>query len=367
LTALRWLKELFGLPAAWQGAITSGGTMSNLVGLAAARQWVGTRLGFDPARDGLGGRPPILVLASSEIHISARKALGTLGLGRESVRQLPARDGVIDLAALDTALTELAGPVIVVANGGEVNTGAFDPLDRVAARCAAHPAGAWLHVDAAFGLFAALAPSRAHLLGGIERADSVAADAHKWLNVPYDSGFAFVRDGAALRGAFATSAAYLAPGADAGWDPESHVAEMSRRFRALAVWSALKAAGRAGYLAIVERCLANAAAFAAWVESSPGLELMAPANLNIVCFRCAPAGWTDAATDDLNRDVVAALQADGRVFVSGTVWRGRAAIRAAFDNWATGPADLELLQEAVADVGKRLSERHERTGEARPR
>lgn len=362
LAVLRWLKELFGLPAGWHGAVTSGATMSNLVGLAAARQWVGQRLGFDPARDGLGGYLPIPVLSSTEIHVSVRKALGTLGIGRETVRRLPARDGVIDLDALDAALNETSGPVIVVANAGEVNTGAFDPLVPIAARCAAHPAGAWLHVDAAFGLFAALAPSHAHLLAGIERADSVAADAHKWLNVPYDSGFAFVRDGEALRGAFATSAAYLAPGADAGWDPESHVAEMSRRFRALAIWCALKAAGRAGYRAIVERCLANAAAFAAWIEATPGLELMAPARLNIVCFRVTPAGWSAEATDELNRAAVAALQADGRAFVSGTVWRGRAAIRAAFDNWATGHADVAILREAVVDVARRLSARQANGG-----
>jgi len=183
LTVLRWLRELFGLPAAWSGALTSGATMANLVGLAAARQWAGARLGFDPAADGLGGRPPIPVLSSTEIHASALKALGTLGIGRGSVQRLPAPGGAMDPDALGAALAGIDGPAIVVANAGEVNTGAFDDLHAVAERCAAHPAGAWLHVDAAFGLFAALAPANAHLVRGIDRADSVAADGHKWLNV----------------------------------------------------------------------------------------------------------------------------------------------------------------------------------------
>jgi len=355
LTVLRWLRELFGVPTGWAGALTSGATMANLVALAAARQWAGARLGFDPARDGLGGRPAIPVVSSTEIHVSARKALATLGLGRDSARCLPAVAGRLELDALDAALAAIGGPAIVVANAGEVNTGAFDPIEAIADRCDRHPGGAWLHVDGAFGLFAALSPNYRHLLVGLDRADSAIVDGHKWLNVPYDCGFAFVRDGEALRTAFATSAAYLAADGAAPWNPESHVPEMSRRFRALAVWCALKAAGREGYRAIVERCLANAAAFAAWIEAAPGVELMAPAGLNIVCFRYAPAGASPAEADALNRRAVAALQADGRVFVTGTVWNGRAAIRAAFDNWATGPADVAILQAAVAEIGEQLS------------
>jgi glutamate/tyrosine decarboxylase-like PLP-dependent enzyme len=356
LTVLRWLKALFGLPPAWSGALTSGGTMANLVGLAAARQWAGARLGFDAAADGLAGRPPIPVLASTEIHVSARKALATLGLGRAAVRCLPAPGGALDLTALDEALIGIPGPAIVVANAGEVNTGAFDDLAAIADRCARHPGGAWLHVDGAFGLFAAVAPRHAHLVAGVERADSVAADGHKWLNVPYDCGFAFVRDGDALRGAFATAAAYLADGGEGAppWDAVNSVPEMSRRFRALAAWCALKAAGREGYRALVERCLANAASFAAWIEAAPGVELAAPAPLNVVCFRYVLPDAPPEESDAFNRRAVAALQADGRVFVTGTVWRGRAAIRAAFDNWATGPGDVAVLREAVAEVGARL-------------
>lgn len=350
LVVLDWLKSLFGLPAGWSGTMTSGGTMSNLVGLAAARQWAGQRLGFDPATDGLAGNPPIPVVSSTEIHASALKALGTLGIGRSSVRQLPAPGGGVDLTALEAELAEIGGPVIVVANAGEVNTGAFDALGRVAGICRVHPGGAWLHVDGAFGLFAAASPRYRPLVAGIEEADSVAADGHKWLNVPYDSGFAFVRDADALRAAFSATGAYIAPAAGTGWDPSSHVPEMSRRFRALAAWCALKAYGREGYRALVERCCENAAAFADWAEARDGVEVMAPTPLNIVCFRVVMPGYGDDALDDLNRTTVAAIQRDGRAFVTGTTWGGRAAIRAAFDNWATTHDDVAILQQAVVDA-----------------
>lgn len=352
LTVIRWLKELFGLPADWTGGLTTGATMANFVGLATGRQWAGRQLGFDPAADGLGGRPAIPVVSSTEIHASARKALGMLGLGRASVRLVPAPGGSVDLAALERELSTIAGPVIVVANAGEVNTGAFDDVAAVADLCDAHPGGAWLHVDGAFGLFAAASPRYADLTRGIERAGSVASDAHKWLNVPYDCGFALISDGDAHRAAFTATGAYIAHAG--GWDPHSHVPEMSRRFRALPAWCALKAAGRAGYREIVERCCGNAASFARWVESTPGLELAGPAPLNIVCFRYLVPGHSDEEADALNRAAVTALQADGRAFVTGTVWQGRAAIRAAFDNWATTDRDVALLEEAVAEVGRQF-------------
>jgi glutamate/tyrosine decarboxylase-like PLP-dependent enzyme len=350
LAVLDWLKELFGLPAEWSGAMTSGATMANMVGLASARQWAGERLGFDPSRDGLSGNPRIPVLSTTEIHASARKVLGTLGLGSSTVTALPAPGGSVSLHDLRSALESLDGPVIVIANAGEVNSGAFDALDRIADLCAMHPGGAWMHVDGAFGLFAAASPRLRHLVNGIERADSVAADGHKWLNVPYDSGFAFVRDRAALRSAFAVDASYLTPAPGAPWDPLTHVPEMSRRFRALAAWCSLRAAGRDGYRDIVERCADNASQFAAWVSANPNLSLVAPAPLNIVCFRVTPAHIDESKHDDLNRRVVAAIQRDGRAFVTGTFWRGHAAIRAAFDNWMTSPEDVGVLESTVADA-----------------
>jgi glutamate/tyrosine decarboxylase-like PLP-dependent enzyme len=246
----------------------------------------------------------------------------------------------------------------VVANAGEVNTGQFDDLTAVADICDRHPGGAWLHVDGAFGLFAAASPRHRHLVAGIERADSVAADGHKWLNVPYDCGFAFVRDAATLRDAFTASGPYIV--GTGGWGADDFGPELSRRFRGLAAWCALKAYGRGGYRALVERCVENAVAFARWVEAAPDLELMNAARMrrtpfNIVCFRFRPEHLDDVAADAFNRAAITAIQDDGRVFVTGTTWDGHTAIRAAFDNWATTLDDVAVLQATVLDVGARLS------------
>jgi glutamate/tyrosine decarboxylase-like PLP-dependent enzyme len=351
---LRWMKELFDLPSDWAGSITSGATTANLIGLAAARQWASEKLGFDAAEDGLSGHPPIPVLSSTEVHASAIKSLSTLGFGRSSVRKQPAIDGSIDIDALRDALAAIDGPVIVIANAGEVNTGAFDDLDAMADLCAAHPAGAWLHVDAAFGLYASLSDRTAHFLNGIDRADSVCADAHKWLNVPYDSGFAFVRDDRTLLSAFTNRAAYLEAVSAIGRDRDGYGPVFSTRFRALAMWCALKAYGREGYRAMVERCLDNAAAFGAWLDASPDLDLLAPVNLNMVCWRYAPAGLDSETTDQLNRDAVSRIQQDGRVFLTPTNWQGKQAVRCAFDNWATSLDDVLILQEAVWDIGQEV-------------
>lgn len=343
---LRWLKELFGLPSAWAGAVTSGATMSNLVGLAAARQWASEQLGFNAAEDGLAGYPVIPVISSSDIHASARKALGSLGLGRKAVRTIPSIDGRLDLAAFDAELASIEGPVIVVGNAGEVNTGQFDELNAIADRLEGR-GSSWFHVDGAFGLFAGASPRFKHLTAGIERADSVAADGHKWLNVPYDSGFAFVRDERILRSAFSASGAYLVQNPGDGPDPMHSVPEMSRRFRALAIWCALRADGREGYRAMIERCIDNAHAFAAWVEQTPGVELVNSAPLNIVSFRIAPPNTTGEEQDAITRATCRKMQENGKVFVTPTVWEDRAAIRAAFDHWATSPEDVELLEAEV--------------------
>ena len=351
LTVVRWLLELFSLPVSWSGALTSGATMANLCGLAAGRQWVSRRLGFDAARDGLGGKPPIPVIASAEVHQSALKALGTLGLGRDAVRIVPAPHGVIDLEAFAQALRGTEGPAIVIANAGEVNTGAFDPIRAMAERCADHAPGVWLHVDAAFGLYASLSPRHAGLLDGIERAASVASDAHKWLNVPYDCGFVFVRDRTPLRETFGATAAYLSSdGASEQWNAFEYLPEYSRRFRALAAWCALRAAGRRGYEAIVVHSIANAEQFATWVASQPDLELMAPAHLNIVCFRVRNASLDAQGNDAQTTAVTEAIQRGGMAYVTGTRWRGVAAIRAAFDNWSTTRDDVAALQHAVMDA-----------------
>ncbi len=351
--AVRWLKELFEIPEDWVGTTSSGATMSNMIGLAAGRQWVGEALGFDPALDGLAGNPAIPVVSSTHIHSSALKALGNLGLGKTAVRKVRSNGGSIVLDALEAELARIDGPVLVVANASEVNTGAFDDLQGVIDRARAHPGGAWVHVDAAFGLFGRLSERTRHYLDGIEQADSICADAHKWLNVPYDSGFAFVRQRDPLFRAFQSTAAYLA-GAPLGLDLDAYVPEMSRRARGIAIWCALRQMGANGYRAMVDRCLDNAWTFADWVDGEPGLELMAPAPLNMVCWRYTPDGLDDEAADQFNRAAIVAIQDDGRAFVSGTVWNGRAAIRCAFDNWTTTLADVEILESAIRDVGAKL-------------
>jgi glutamate/tyrosine decarboxylase-like PLP-dependent enzyme len=357
LVVHRWLKQLFGLPREWAGILTTGGTMSNLVGLAAARQWSAHKLGFDAAVDGLSGNPPIPVVSSSAIHASAVKSLGTLGLGRTSVTQIPAPDGTIDIEQLRRHLKRIMGPVIIIANAGEVNTGQYDDLRAMAELRDQHPGGAWLHVDAAFGLFAAASPRYRHLVAGIEHADSVASDGHKWLNVPYDCGFAFVRDASMLSSAFSTQSAYLTR--TDGWDADDYNPDFSRRFRGLAAWCSLKSLGRAGYQEMIERCIDNARSLAVWVDTQPGVELMNAARqrshpFNIVCFRYTDSHRSDDELNDLNRRAVNAIQSDGRVFVSGTTWNGQAAIRAAFVNWSTSAEDVRVLQQVIEEFGVSL-------------
>jgi glutamate/tyrosine decarboxylase-like PLP-dependent enzyme len=332
--------------------MATSATHANLIGLAAARQWTGMQRGFDPAEDGLGGQPPIPVISSTEIHMSARKGLATLGLGRSSLMAIPAIAGQVDLSGLKAALDATDGACIVIANAGEVNTGAFDPLDEVVALCDAHPGGVWLHVDGAFGLFARLLDEHAHKLDGIERANCVAVDAHKWLNVPYDSGFAFISDEAALTAAFRTSAAYIAAGDFP--DPGAQVPEMSRRFRGLPAWCALKAYGRQGYEDLVRRCVDNAAALGQMIDATKDFELLAPVNLNIVCFRYTPDEIPEDDWDAFNSRAIQAIQHDGRAFVTPTTWNGKGAIRAAFDNWATRPEDVDILWSALTDIGQEL-------------
>ena len=252
--ALDWLKELFALPAEWGGALTTGATGANFMGLAAARQWWGEQHGRDIGSDGMAGLPAVPVLSSGFIHASALKALAMVGVGRSSVQTF-SRDaaGRIDLPALEAALRELGGaPAIIVGNAGDVNVGEFDPLAELADLAEEH--GAWLHVDGAFGLFARVSPRVAALAEGVDRAHSVIADGHKWLNVPYDCGFAFVRDPGLLAKVFSLAAAYLPedePEPTYGYlTPES-----SQRARSIAVWAALRAWGRAGYREMVERHL----------------------------------------------------------------------------------------------------------------
>ncbi len=357
--ALTWLRDLFGLPASGGGVLTTGATMANFVALACARRWWGLQHGVDVDEDGLRGLPPMPVLGSGYVHPSDQKAIAMLGLGRANVRMLSG-DGVgrLDLEALETALRELDGaPAIVIGSAGEVNAGDFDPIARMADLCERH--GAWFHVDGAFGLFAAVSPRSAHHVEGVERADSVIADGHKWLNVPYDCGFAFVKDASLQPQVFARTAAYL-PDVDVERPSWGYLGpEMSRRARGIDVWATLRAYGRSGYRAIVENHLDLAQRLAAAVDAAPDLERLADVPLNIVCFRARPGGFPDDRLDELNRRVGQDVLADGRVFFGSTSYDGKVAFRPAPVNWRNGPADIDLIVEvtreltakAVADLG----------------
>src|SRR5438128_677238 len=299
--AIGWLKDLFGLPPDWGGVLTTGATMSNFTALAAARQWWGEEHGANIAERGMSGLPAVPVLTSGFIHASAKKALSMLGIGHEVVRVL-SRDAVgrLDLPALDEALQALKGaPTIIIATAGEVNAGGFDPIAAMADL--AHRHHAWLHVDGAFGLFARVSPATADLADGVELADSVIADGHKWLNVPYDCGFAFCRDPRLLNAVFGMNAPYF-PATNADHPDFLYLApEMSRRARSLAVWATLAAYGRQGYRAMIERHVAPATRRADQIRASSDFELLAEPRLNVVCFRYRPAATPEGELDRRNR------------------------------------------------------------------
>jgi glutamate/tyrosine decarboxylase-like PLP-dependent enzyme len=347
--AVEWLRQLFELPDEFGGVLVTGATMANLTGLAAARGWWADRQGADVDEAGLAGLPRPAILSSGYVHPSAVQAIGMLGLGRANVERL-ARDGVgrLDLEALQARLEELDGRAIVIANAGEVNAGDFDPIGEMADLAEAHEA--WLHVDGAFGLFARVAPETRAITDGVERADSIASDAHKWLNVPYDCGFAFVREPARLSRALNVGAPYLPSPADPHPNFGFLAPESSRRARALAVWATLYAYGRRGYRELVERHLALAQHLARRVDAEPELERLAEVPLNIVCFRARPERVPEERLDDLNRELGAALLADGRVFAGTTVHDGKVAFRPAIVNWRTEERDVDLLVDVVLEL-----------------
>jgi glutamate/tyrosine decarboxylase-like PLP-dependent enzyme len=354
LLSLEWLQDLFGLPGGWPGIMTTGASMANFVALAAARQWWGRRHGIDVAQVGLAGLPPMPVLCGGYIHASAVKVLALLGTGRAGVRRL-VRDevGRVDLDAMEAELRALDGePAVLVAGAGEVNAGDFDPIAQMADLAEAH--GAWLHVDGAFGLFAALSPRTAHLVAGVERAQSVTVDGHKWLNVPYDCGFAFVHERRWMAEAFAYDAHYLYDPDDprpvmGGLGPES-----SRRARSLAVWATLRAYGREGYRRMVEGHLDLARHLADLVDGAPELERLADVPLNVVCFRFNPGGVDEARLDELNRALGQRILDDGRVVSGTTRYAGKVALRPTVVNWRTRAEDVELFVRVVRELAAEL-------------
>lgn len=353
--AVSWLKDMFGLPERWAGVLTTGAQMANFAALAAARRWCGLQQGIDIDEVGLAEQPPIPVFTSGLIHPSAVKAIGMLGLGRGNVQRFSSEpSGILDLEKLEERLAACDGaPAILVATAGDPNAGMFDPIEQMADLSSRY--GAWLHVDGAFGLFAGLSDRSRHLVAGVDRADSVISDGHKWLNVPYDCGFTFVRDPSLLAGAFGVGASYLSPVEDLEHPNTAFLSpESSRRARALAVWATLHAYGRSGYRDMIERHLDLSRYLADRVDREASLERLADVPLNIVCFRYLKDGLDEGELDVLNEKLGAALIADGRVYVGTTVYEGHRALRPAIVNWRTRETDIDLLVDVILEVGDRL-------------
>ncbi len=333
--ALARLLDVLHLPREAAGGFVTGGTVANLTALAAARHRVLANAGWQVEADGLFGAPPITVIVGDEAHPTLLKSLGVLGLGRRRVTRVPV-DGQGRMRA--DALPDISGPTIVCLQAGNVNTGAFDPIAEITQR--AHAAGAWVHVDGAFGLWARATPARANLAAGAEFADSWATDAHKWLNVPYDSGVAFVRDADALRAAMAITAEYL-PTAGTQRNPSDYTPELSRRARGVDIWAALETLGRSGVAAMIERCCAHAARFAAGLADA-GFEVLNEVVLNQVLVSFGSAERTLA--------VIAAVQREGTCWAGNTVWQGRTAMRISISSWATATEDVDKSLAAIIRV-----------------
>jgi glutamate/tyrosine decarboxylase-like PLP-dependent enzyme len=338
-----WALELLDLPPGASVGFVTGAQAANITCLAAARHAVLARAGWDVERDGLAGAPPVHVVCGEQAHVTVFAALRLLGLGAATATRVAVdAQGAIDPGALEAALGGLDGPAIVCAQAGNVASGAFDPFEPIADSCAAH--GAWLHVDGAFGLWAAAAPSTRALVRGAERADSWGVDAHKWLNVPYDGALAIVSDPAAHQVAMSLAAAYLVAD-DAQREPTNFVPESSRRARAVPVYAALRALGREGVADLVERNCAQARRMAAALAAIPGAEILNDVVLNQVLVRFTGG-------DDANRAIVERVQRDGTCWLGGTQWAGEAVMRISFSNWSTTDADVDRSAAAIAAAAR---------------
>jgi aromatic-L-amino-acid decarboxylase len=332
--ALGWVCDLLGLPAECGGALVTGATMANFCGILAARHALLERAGWDVESDGLFGAPAIQVVAGAEVHISVVKALGLAGLGRKRFVHVPV-DGQGRMQC--SGLPALDQRTLVCVQAGNVNTGAFDPAGEICRR--AHDAGAWVHVDGAFGLWAAASPKYRHLTAGFEMADSWATDAHKWPNVGYDCGVALVRDRAALRAAMAIAAAYIKPGELR--EPSQYTPEMSRRARGVELWAAVRSMGRRGLAELIERTCRHAQRFAAGLREA-GYEILNDVAINQVLV--------SFGSPEVTLAVIERVQREGTCWCGASEWQGRTAMRISVSSWATTEEDVELSLEAIRRI-----------------
>ena len=334
-----WLKQLLNIPESASFSFVTGCQMAHFTCLAAARHHVLAQQGWDVEADGLAGAPRVTVIAGAERHSTVDRTLRYLGFGTRSVVEVAADgQGRMDLDATRAALEASEGPTIVITQAGNVNTGAFDPIGQIAD--AAHDRGAWVHVDGAFGQWAAASPAQSHLLDGAERADSWATDGHKWLNVPYDSGLAFCAHPEAHSAAMRMRASYLVHNEEADYrEPMDWTPESSRRGRGFTVYAAIRSLGRSGIAEIVDRCCANARRFAEKLSDQGGIEVLNDVVLNQVLV--------SFGDDERTRKIVERVQADGTCWMGGTVWHGRALMRISVSNWATTTDDVDRSVAAI--------------------
>jgi glutamate/tyrosine decarboxylase-like PLP-dependent enzyme len=342
-TAGRWLNGLLGLPVDAGVGFVTGGQMANFTALSAARHALLSRVGWDVSDQGLYGAPEIHVVVGEEVHVTVLRSLRYLGLGQARVKRVRAdAQGRMVPDALAPVLASCKGPTLVCVQAGGVNSGAVDPMEPIVDMAHAH--GAWVHVDGAFGMWGAASRSTRHVLRGVENADSWAVDAHKWLNVPYDSGVAIVRDAEVLRRAMGTSASYLVKSPEQR-DGVDFVPEFSRRGRGTPVYAALRALGRRGVEELVDRCCARACRFAEQLGRAPGVQVLNEVVLNQVLVRFEPPGGGDA--DAFTREVIARVQADGTCWLGGSRWRGQDVMRISVSGWSTTEEDVDRSVSAI--------------------
>ena len=347
----RWAAELFGLPEGVSVGFTTGATMASFTALAAGRHALLEAAGWDVERLGLFGAPEVPVLVGEEAHVTIHAALQMLGMGRDRVTRVAVDgQGRMRADALAEALARLERPALVCAQAGNVNTGAFDPLPEITDLVRAN--AGWLHVDGAFGLWAAADPARRHLVAGVERADSWTTDAHKWLNVPYDSGLVFCARPGAHHAAMTLGAAYYVETGGGERDPYNWVAESSRRARGFPVWAAIRSLGRDGVAELVGRTCDLARRFAAGLDGAPGLgiRVLNDVVLNQALVRFDDPSGATAAGDARTAAVIAAIQADGTLWAGGSTWRGQRVMRVSVSGWRTTAGDIDRCAEVVRRV-----------------